>query len=651
MSLVDQLIHLPPCHYCVRQQLREKRGSEITQVQLLGAEEHREEISCDDSTDDGRSMLELDSEFSRTLSGAKSLVQSRSEEEEPLKSSCIMLKIETSESDELHSFRDRRTDTVAEQPSLWMDPVEDSSSTSRDQNSRLSMSSMCTCCFSNAAQLCELLFLQFPLQQILCNALSLQIAMQLYQAMIRSTTMQNQSSTKRRRYDADVVPSRQAAAKKQRLENRSSDTSATFLWETLPQELEDKVLANLSLQDLYRTRTVSKSFNQAIHRGTFRHARRLQQLLTTSSTASTATRATHDLTSEGSFSPIFFFANELGTWEWSGYDLNLHEWRKLPTLSACRLHLPSPDRRALKNFFVSGSDGLLCINVANPFESPFEKLIVCNPLTQSTVELPPLNFRRHPVLMHVVVNHATNSFMILVAGSSCMGSEHLCRKTEVYDSLTSSWEVVADLPGPEFALNEYQVGVNSDGIVYCIALISSSSQTAPDQAAGAESHCSKGLLAYSLKEKTWSSSSSCILPRLRADATFATTQLLEGSGSIYLFSEQEMSGNCVHFCIAKLEEAHHGLKKWTLLVDEKRKGYSRGLLVYPEYICLPHGEGKLCVFSSLEHTVVVYDLNSNTRESLPPPPPNFLRHGTEFSKLHTLNPLTFVFRPSFQTPI
>jgi hypothetical protein len=76
MSLVDQLIHLPPCHYCVRQQLREKRGSEITQVQLLGAEEHREEISCDDITDDDGSMLELDSEFSRYVQIPKSAFRS-----------------------------------------------------------------------------------------------------------------------------------------------------------------------------------------------------------------------------------------------------------------------------------------------------------------------------------------------------------------------------------------------------------------------------------------------------------------------------------------------------------------------------------------------------------------------------------------------
>ncbi|KAH9539984.1 hypothetical protein CY35_15G085000 [Sphagnum magellanicum] len=379
------------------------------------------------------------------------------------------------------------------------------------------------------------------------------------------------------------------------LGNASAMSKATpALWDALPQELEDKVLANLRVQEIYRTRAVCKSFRQAIHRHTFRHARR--QFLMSSSICSSSS-ATPSHVHEGSFSPIVLFVNPLGIWEWSGYHLELQKWTKLPTLSC----LPAPDRRVLKNFFVAGCDGLLCINIANPLERSVEKLIVCNPLTQSSLELPPLNYRRHPVLLHVLVDHANNSFMILVAGSSSMGSEHLCRKTEVYDSLTSSWEVVADLPGPDFGLNEYQV------------------------------------------DKTWSSNSSYILPRLSSDATFATTQLLECNGSIYVFSEQELYGSHVHFCIAKFDGSD-----WTVVVNEKRKGYSRGLLVYPEYVCLAHGEGKLCIFNAVEHTMVVYDINSNTKESLAPLP---VEHSAGMSKVHTLNPLPFVFRPSFDTAI
>ncbi len=230
---------------------------------------------------------------------------------------------------------------------------------------------------------------------------------------------------------------------------------------------------------------------------------------------------------------------------------------------------------------------------------------------------------------------------------------------QVYDSLTSSWEVVSDLPGPDFGLNEYQVGVNANGIIYCVALVSDEAAVtvpADNHAATSHdtstsnittaSHCCKGLLAYNVKEKSWSSNSSWILPRLCPDATFATTQLLECNGSIYLFSEQELS-SCkdVHFCIAKLEDGSN----WMVVVDEKRNGYSRGLLVYPEYVCLAHDDHKLCVFNAVDHSVVVYDIHANTRLSLPSP--SFSHKGAGFSKFHTLNPLGFVFRPSFHTAI
>lgn len=240
----------------------------------------------------------------------------------------------------------------------------------------------------------------------------------------------------------DVIPPQ---ARRRRLEISSAAMNASstsvVLWNLLPQELEDKVLANLSLQELFKVRSVCKSFNQAIHRETFRHARR-DAFKAASSSSSFSSSTHHSRTtpihvSEGSFGPLVFFANAaLGKWEWSGYDLELQQWRKLPTLSNSCLHLPPPDRRSLKNFFIAGGDGLLCMNVANPLDSPnFEKLIVCNPLTQSTLELPSLHFRRHPVLIHMMVNHDTNSFMILVAGSSSIGSQHLCRKTEVTKNL------------------------------------------------------------------------------------------------------------------------------------------------------------------------------------------------------------------------
>jgi hypothetical protein len=81
-----------------------------------------------------------------------------------------MLKIDTSKFDELHNFVIVTLIQLLQKNQVWMDPIKDSISTLRDWNSRLSMSLMCIYC-NNVAQLCELLFLQIPLQQILRNAL------------------------------------------------------------------------------------------------------------------------------------------------------------------------------------------------------------------------------------------------------------------------------------------------------------------------------------------------------------------------------------------------------------------------------------------------------------------------------------------------
>ncbi len=182
----------------------------------------------------------------------------------------------------------------------------------------------------------------------------------------------------------------------------------------------------------------------------------------------------------------------------------------------------------------------------------------------------------------------------------------------MYDSLTSSWEVVSDLPGPDFGLNEYQAGVNANGIIYCVALVSDeaavtvpadnhdaanvNNHAATSHDTSTAAHCCKGLLAYNVKEKSWSSNSSWILPRLCTDATFATTQLLECNGSIYVFSEQELS-SCkdVHFCIAKLEDGSN----WMVVVDEKRNGYSRGVYWYTLSMSVLRTMTTNCVFSML----------------------------------------------------
>ena len=70
----------------------------------------------------------------------------------------------------------------------------------------------------------------------------------------------------------------------------------------------------------------------------------------------------------------------------------------------------------------------------------FESIIICNPLTQTKVELPPLNFRRQPVLLHLLVG-SNHTYKVIAVGSAAMGMGNLSRKTEVYDSATGELEL------------------------------------------------------------------------------------------------------------------------------------------------------------------------------------------------------------------
>jgi hypothetical protein len=130
------------------------------------------------------------------------------------------------------------------------------------------------------------------------------------------------------------------------------------------------------------------------------------------------------------FSPIFFFLAE-GKIEWMGYDNTSRIWQRLPSLGTM---LPSPTPTLLmKDFFITASGGLLCVNVSE--DRHFECIIICNPLTQTKVELPPLKFRRQPVLLHLLVG-SNHTYKVIAAGSAAMGTGNLSRKTEVYDSDT-----------------------------------------------------------------------------------------------------------------------------------------------------------------------------------------------------------------------
>ena len=378
-------------------------------------------------------------------------------------------------------------------------------------------------------------------------------------------------------------------------------------WEALPDDIKGCVLRKVDYENLSKVKMVSKSMKTFIQCSAFLSSRGAS------------------VSKEGSLTSLCYYIKHGGL-QWSGFDLLLKKWRPLPTLWC----LPPPDQDLFKEYLVCAGNGLLCANVSKSLKN--EKLVVCNPMTQISRVLPPLNFPRNPVLMHMVTN-ATSYKVIVVGSSGMLGGNILSRKTEVYDSRTSQWEVKGDMPGLEFSLNEYQTGICINGILYCIAFL--------------EDGSGKGVLAYDVDEGKWLWDWKCPLPGPDNTSSSSVAQLVECDSEVYLFQERE-TGRTVEHRIDKLENdtLRGGSGRWKNIVREQKMG-GRGLLVYPEYVCVNFGDGKVCVFNSIKHTGKVYDIHNGGH--LGPLPLKLDHTGSE--AFHSLNPLSFTFEPNFKSTV
>ena len=383
-------------------------------------------------------------------------------------------------------------------------------------------------------------------------------------------------------------------------------------WESLPHDIKGYILRMLIYEVLFQVKVVSRGMKILIESPAFHTSR------------------SESVSKEGVLTTLYLYIIN-GALHCSGFDLLSNKWRPLP-MWGC---LPFPDLGLFKEYLVCAGGGLLCANVSKSPEH--EILVVCNPMTQISRVLPPLNFPRNPVLIHILAHPNTVSYKVIVAGSSGMSGGHLLsRKTEVFDSITSKWEVTGDLPGLEFSLNEYQTGVCINEILYCIAFL--------------EDGSGKGVLAYDVEEGRWLLDWKCPLPGQGNASTFAITQLVECDGELYLFSERD-AGRIVEHHIEKLESADDivsgGLGLTWKNVVRKRTPSGRGLLVYPEFACVGFGVGKLCIFNTIDHTGNVYDIRNGGHLGPLPSNPSHKR-GEGF---HSLNPLTFTFEPNFTSRV
>ena len=199
---------------------------------------------------------------------------------------------------------------------------------------------------------------------------------------------------------------------------------------SLPEDIRGDILKRLDIKQLSRTEGVSKWWRNFIRSEMFR-----------------CTIPSHS---------VLYI--RVGESQGYGFDFDLKEWTKLPTL---RLLL-SQDENLDKEYLFSSAGGLVCASIFDPLIC--ERIVVCNPMMQKRRELPSLTFPSKPVLLHMLVDPKAKCYKVITAGSSDMAAEgHLSKKIEVFSSLTSKWEVTDGIPTCEFGLNEYQTGVCVSG--------------------------------------------------------------------------------------------------------------------------------------------------------------------------------------------
>ena len=82
------------------------------------------------------------------------------------------------------------------------------------------------------------------------------------------------------------------------------------------------------------------------------------------------------------------------------------------------------------------------------------------------------------------------------------------------------------------------------------------------------------------------------------------------------------------------------------MLTERKVGSQAGLQVYPEYTCVPFGEGKMCIFNTIAHTGDIYDMQTGECSGMLSAP-TWNESGE--SNFYTCNPVTFSFEPSFKS--
>lgn len=175
-----------------------------------------------------------------------------------------------------------------------------------------------------------------------------------------------------------------------------------------------------------------------------------------------------------------------------GFDLQLGIWWRL-LIILCLLRF---DVSLFKEYLVCGYGGFMCVNVFKLFYK--EELMVFNFLIGERIELLFLYYLRNFVFLYMLVDFVISLYKVIVVGSFfSLGEEYFFKRMEVFDFCILQWKVVSNLFGLEFGLNEYQVGVCVDGILYFVVFL--------------EGDGCRGIVVFDVEKGEWLEDRICVV--------------------------------------------------------------------------------------------------------------------------------------------
>ncbi|KAG0578808.1 hypothetical protein KC19_4G050700 [Ceratodon purpureus] len=317
------------------------------------------------------------------------------------------------------------------------------------------------------------------------------------------------------------------------------------IWGNLPFHLLESVLAWLPISSLLKLRCVCKRFNNILY---------------SPSLWATRGRVLRSV-------PAWYLFRGEGR-ECAAFNPEADCWFKLPLG-----FLPSSKGRV-----VAAAGGLLCVRQG-------DKMIVCNPLSKTWLELPPRkNTWKFPIV-GMVMDTEVQEYKVVVAGRNSTCGKNLV--TEVYSSLTKTWKDVENHP----VEHHYQTSaVYSNGFLY---------------SAGFD-----GVLAFDLKQEQWREMKG---PSMR-DTQLMLPQICECNGCLLMVevvSEHFLMTRVSIWALRRLDN------EWFKLASMPQRVLEEVISISGTRLFTYFGHGDYICFTIARRRVLVYSMSRRMWRWLP----------------------------------